>query len=328
MQILMSKAAHGRVGSRLAAVAPTADVITVDAGETYERAGQAIDVAAVDPEVIWFSLDSYAGGLMGTLVGRALKSPSARWVQVFSAGIDAPIFRTILEKGLRMSRSSAQAIPIAEYVVAHALSLQVPIEAQAALQRERTWKSTPYRELAKTHWVLIGYGNIGREIATRIKPFGVHLTVIRHSAGAAELADRTLALKDLPRVLPETDVVVLAPALNDETRGMCDEAFFKAMKPGSILINIGRGGLVDEDALRAGLDRDQPAHAVLDVFQTEPLPADSWFWDHPKVRASAHTSNSGDGNLGRGDALFLENLRRYLAKEPLLNEAHPSEVGL
>ncbi len=109
---------------------------------------------------------------------------------------------------------------------------------------------------------------------------------------------------------------------------MCDAAFFQALKPGAILLNIGRGGLVDEDALKAGLDRDQPAHAVLDVFQTEPLPADSWFWDHPKVRVSAHTSNSGDGNLGRGDALFLENLRRYLAKEPLLNEADPSEVGL
>jgi len=84
----------------------------------------------------------------------------------------------------------------------------------------------------------------------------------------------------------------------------------------------------DEDALRAGLERDQPACAVLDVFQTEPLPTDSWLWDHPKVRVSAHTSNSGDGNLGRGDELFLENLRRYLAQEPLLNEADPSEVGL
>jgi phosphoglycerate dehydrogenase-like enzyme len=129
-------------------------------------------------------------------------------------------------------------------------------------------------------------------------------------------------------VLPEADVVVLACALNDETRGMCDEAFFRAMKPGAVLINIGRGGLVDEDALRSGLDRDQPGHAVLDVFRTEPLPADSWFWDHPKVRVSAHTSNSGDGNAGRGDELFLENLRRYLAKEPLLNEADPREVGL
>ncbi len=328
MQILMTKAAHERVGERLAAIAPDAEVITVAPGETYERAGQPIAVEAVDPEAIWFSLDSYVSGLMGALVGRTLKSASPRWVQVFSAGIDAPIFRTIMEKGLRLSRSGAQAIPIAEYVVAHALSLQVPIQAQADLQRAHQWKSTPYRELAHTKWLLIGYGNIGREITMRIKPFGVDLTVIRHSPGAAELADRTLGLKDLHGVLPDADVVVLAPALNDETRGMCDAAFFKAMKPGAILINIGRGGLVDEDALRAGLDRDQPAHAVLDVFQTEPLPADSWFWDHPKIRVSAHTSNSGDGNAARGDELFLENLRRYIAKEPLLNEAHPSEVGI
>jgi phosphoglycerate dehydrogenase-like enzyme len=328
MQILMSKAAHGRVGGRLATIAPDVQVVTVAPGEVYELAGKPIDVEAVDPEAIWFSLDSWGGGLMGALVGRTLKAPSPRWVQVFSAGIDAPIFKTIMEKGLRLSRSGAQAIPIAEYVVAHALSLQVPIEAQAAFQRERTWKSTPYRELARTNWLLIGYGNIGSEIAKRIKPFGVDLTVVRHSPGAAELADRTLTLKDLPGALPGADVVVLAPALNDETRRMCDAAFFKAMKPGAILINIGRGGLVDEDALRAGLDRDQPAHAVLDVFATEPLPADSWFWDHPKVRVSAHTSNSGDGNAARGDELFLENLRRYLAKEPLLNEADPREVGL
>jgi phosphoglycerate dehydrogenase-like enzyme len=176
---------------------------------------------------------------------------------------------------------------------------------------------------------MAGFGNIGHEIARRIKPFGVHLTVVRRSPAAdGDLADKVITLADMARELPQTDVVVLACALNDETRGMCDDAFFRAMKPGAILINIGRGGLVNEDALKAGLDRDQPAHAVLDVFQTEPLPAESWLWDHPKVRVSAHTSNSGDGNLGRGDDLFLENLRRYLAKEPLLNEAHPSEVGL
>jgi phosphoglycerate dehydrogenase-like enzyme len=152
--------------------------------------------------------------------------------------------------------------------------------------------------------------------------------VVRRSAQAKDLADRTVSQAELPQVLPHADVVVLAPALTDETRGMADAAFFAAMKPGAILINIGRGGLVDEDALRAGLDRDQPAHAVLDVFATEPLPKDSWFWDHPKVRVSGHTSNSGDGNLGRGDDLFVENLRRFLGGEPLLNEAEPREVGL
>ncbi|MDB5434813.1 MAG: hypothetical protein JWR47_1070 [Phenylobacterium sp.] len=329
MQILMTKAAYGRIADRLPAVAPHAEVVTAVSADAYEHNGQPIAVEDVDPEVVWLSLDSFATGTLGQLFGRLMKTEAPRWTQIMAAGIDNPMFRSIMEKGVRISKSSAQATPIAEYVVAHALSLQVPIEAQAALQKKHEWKNTPYRELGRTRWVLVGFGNIGHEIARRIKPFGVDLTVVRRNPAAeGDLADRVIGLSELAGVLPDTDVIVLACALNDETRGMCDAAFFQALKPGAILINIGRGGLVDEEALRVGLDRDQPAHAVLDVFQTEPLPADSWFWDHPKVRVSAHTSNSGDGNLARGDDLFLENLRRYLAKEPLLNEADPSEVGL
>jgi phosphoglycerate dehydrogenase-like enzyme len=328
MQILMTKAAYGRVGDRVAKVAPGAEVVIAGPDDAYELNGKPIDKDAIDPEVVWLSLDSYASGTLGSLYGRLMKAQAPRWTQIMAAGIDNPIFRNIMEKGVRLSKSSAQATPIAEYVVAHALSLQTPIGAQADLQLKREWKSTPYRELGNTRWVLVGFGNIGHEIAKRIKPFGVDLTVIRRSIAPDPLADRVRPFSDLARTLPDADVIVLACALNDETRNMCDAAFFKALKPGAILINIGRGGLVDEDALKAGLETDQPAHAVLDVFQTEPLPADSWIWDHPKIRVSAHTSNSGDGNLGRGDELFLENLRRYLAKEPLLNEADPREVGL
>ncbi|HEX3364885.1 D-2-hydroxyacid dehydrogenase [Phenylobacterium sp.] len=329
MQILMTKAAFGRVGERLAKVAPAAQVVTAGADDAYELNGKPIDKDAIDPEVVWLSLDSYASGTLGGLYGRLMKAEAPRWTQIMAAGIDNPIFRNILEKGVRLSKSSAQATPIAEYVVAHALSLQVPISQAAALQARHEWKSTPYHEVAKTRWLMAGFGNIGHEIARRIKPFGVHLTVVRRSPAAeGDLVDQVITLKDIKAELPQADVVVLACALNEETRNMCDDGFFRAMKPGAVLINIGRGGLVDEDALKAGLDRDQPGHAVLDVFQTEPLSAESWFWDHPKVRVTAHSSNSGDGNLGRGDELFLENLRRYLAKEPLLNEADRSEVGL
>jgi phosphoglycerate dehydrogenase-like enzyme len=328
MQILMTKAASDRVRTRMASIAPDAEIVSVVSADAYERDGRPIGVEDVDPEVVWLSLDSYASGMLGQLFGRLMKTEAPRWTQIMAAGIDNPMFRSIMEKGVRLSKSSAQATPIAEYVVAHALSLQVPIQQQAALQARHEWKNTPYRELAHTRWLLVGFGNIGHEIARRIKPFGVDLTVVRRSRAPDTLADRVIGMSEMVGALPEADVVVLACALNEETRDMGDAAFFRAMKPGAILINIGRGGLVDEGALKAGLDRDQPAHAVLDVFQTEPLPADSWFWDHPKVRVSAHTSNSGDGNLGRGDELFLENLRRYLAKEPLLNEADPSEVGL
>lgn len=325
----MTKAAHERVGGRLATLVPDAQVVTTVDADSFELDGRPVAADDIDPEVVWLSLDSYASGTLRPLYSRLMKSPAARWTQIMAAGIDNPMFRAIMEKGVRISKSSAQATPIAEYVVAHALSLLVPIPQQAALQAKREWKSTPYRELGHTRWLMCGFGNIGHEIARRIKPFGVHLTVVRRSPAAdGDLADQVITLADIGGELPQADVVVLACALNDETRNMCDAAFFAALKPGAILINIGRGGLVDEDALRAGLDRDQPAHAVLDVFATEPLPTDSWLWDHPKVRVTAHTSNSGDGNLGRGDSLFLENLRRYLAREPLLNEADPREVGL
>ena len=190
------------------------------------------------------------------------------------------------------------------------------------------WKRVDFREVASTRWLMLGFGNIGREIAQRLKPFGAHLTVVRRSNAADPLVDAVHPASDLPRLLPDADVVVLAAPLNDETRDLAGEAFFQAMKPGAILINIARGEIVDEDALRRGLDRDQPARAVLDVFRTEPLPADHWAWDHPKVRLTAHTSNAGDGLLARGDALFLDNLRRYMAGEPLRNEATKAEVGL
>ncbi|MCI3133027.1 D-2-hydroxyacid dehydrogenase [Phenylobacterium aquaticum] len=328
MQLLMSAAAFERVKDRISPFAPGLDIITAVGPDSFQRNGADYPAASVDPDIVWTTLDAYAGGQMPALIGAILKGTKPCWLQTFNAGLDAPIFKSIMAKGVRISKSNAQAVAIAEYVVGHALSLILPIDRARALQAEKSWKPTPYREVSQSRWTLIGYGSIGREIAQRVKSFGAHLTVVRRHVGSDDLADLVTDMSALPEVLPQSDVVVLACALTDETRGMANAGFFAAMKPGSILINIGRGGLVDEDALRVGLDTDQPAHAVLDVFAVEPLPQDSWIWEHPKIRVTAHTSNSGLGTPGRGDDLFVANLKRYLNGEPLLNEAHPSEVGL
>ena len=121
-------------------------------------------------------------------------------------------------------------------------------------------------------------------------------------------------------------MVVLSAPLTAETRGIAGAAMFAEMKPGSILVNVGRGGLVNEPALLAALEKGVPEHAVLDVFAAEPLPADSPFWDHPRVSLTAHASAFGSGNAARNDALFVENVRRYVAGEPLISEVDSKDV--
>lgn len=329
MPLLLTQAAFDRVKDRIAPLTGELDVITVTAPDSYVLKGQPIDAEAVKPEIVWASQESWRSGLLPSLFRPILNGGGAtRWMQSFAAGLDTPIFKSILQTGARLTKSNAQAIPIAEYVVSHALSLIAPIEAQARLQAKKEWADTPYREIGATRWVMVGYGSIGHEIARRIKPFGVHLTVVRRNPAPDDLVDAVVGQDALPQLLPDADVVVVACPLNDDTRHLINAHSLALLKPGAILINIGRGGLIDEAALKVGLDRRQPGRAVLDVFETEPLPQDSWLWTHPQVRVSAHTSHSGDGTAARGDTLFVDNLRRYLAGEPLLNEAHPSEAGL
>jgi phosphoglycerate dehydrogenase-like enzyme len=328
MQLLIAKSAYDRIRPRLVEVAPNLDIITVTGPDAFERAGQKIAPEAANPDLVWLSYDTLAGGLVPVFLQRLLQANNPKWAQIMFAGLDNPVFKQVMAKGIRLSKSSAQAIPIAEHVIAHAFALIVPIDSQREAQAKKEWRRTPFREIGQTRWTVIGFGSIGKGIAQRIKPFGTHLTVVRRSPAPDPLADAVIDMSGLPGALPQSDVVVLANSLNDDTKGMANDRFFGAMKDGSILINIARGALIDDAALQRGLAQNKPAHAVLDVFDVEPLPSDSWMWTHPKVRISGHTSNAGSGTPGRGDILFLENLKRYLAGEPLLNEAHKSEVGL
>jgi phosphoglycerate dehydrogenase-like enzyme len=171
-----------------------------------------------------------------------------------------------------------------------------------------------------SRWLIVGYGAIGEAVAQRAKGFGAHVTGVRRSAPASFIADAMATPAQLPQLLPESDVVVLTMPKTAETENTVDAKFFAAMKPGSVLVNVGRGAVVDDDALRAALDSGKPERAILDVFRQEPLPADSWFWDHPRVTMTPHNSAASSGIVARGDALFIDNLNRYLAGQPMRNE--------
>lgn len=324
MQALLMRSSFDLIAGRLSAVAPDLDVVVLEADRTMTLRGAPFDPAGLSAEIYWLTVDAFGGqgaGYFPTLIA----SPHARWVQTVFAGLDNPVFKPL--QRLTVTNSSAQAPAIAEYVTIHALSLLHPIAGQAAVQADHAWTPVAFREVAQTRWLIVGFGNIGREIAVRAKAFGAGVEVVRRSPDAEGLADAVCTLADLPSRLPEADVVVLACALNEETRDLADSAFFAAMKPGSILINIGRGGLLDEDALRTALESGRPAHAVLDVFRTEPLPADNWMWDHPQVRVTAHASNRGELTGARGQTLFLDNLARYLRGEPLRNVMRAQDIG-
>ena len=152
------------------------------------------------------------------------------------------------------------------------------------------------------------------------------MTGVRRNPAPEPCADRIAAPSELLDLLPDADVWVLCAPATAETRHIAGAAAFARMKKGSILVNVGRGALVDEPALLAALDAGAPGHAVLDVFEAEPQPPDSSFWDHPQVTMTPHSSGMSAGNPVRNDATFLENLRRFLAGEPLEGEARPEDV--
>jgi phosphoglycerate dehydrogenase-like enzyme len=302
MQVLMSKAALKRIGARLKHAASFAEALTIDKSGAIWRDG--VVVAEAAPQIAWLSRDMHATPTLEAIVRYIQRSESIRVVQTYQAGLDNPFYAAMAARNIRIVQSTAQAPAIAEYVVAHALSLLHPIETQAALQAKRAWARTPFREIAGMHVALIGFGAIGQEIERRLRAFGSRITIVRRTP-----AEGQISLSESPHALPSADLVILACALNDETRGLAGAAFFAALKPGAVLINVARGAIVDEDALRNGLSRQQPGFAVLDVFQDEPLAPDAWFWTHPRVRVTAHCANDGDGVTERGDQLFLRTLK-------------------
>jgi phosphoglycerate dehydrogenase-like enzyme len=121
-------------------------------------------------------------------------------------------------------------------------------------------------------------------------------------------------------------VVVLACASNAETRNLVDSHFLQAMKDKSVLVNIARGDLVVEADLQQALDAGKPEYAILDVFNDEPPAAESWVWHHPRVLLTPHTSNAGSGMRARSTAIFLDNLQRMVADEPLLNQVSRRDI--
>jgi phosphoglycerate dehydrogenase-like enzyme len=271
------------------------------------------------------------------------RAPRLRWVHSATAGVERVLTPAALHRGLTITNARGVfSRPIAEYVITMVLAVSRRLPGILELQRERTWQPLEGVEMRDVTIGIAGYGSIGRAVASLAASFGARVVATRrrpdeprglewHDSGGAgepgespsndpDGAGELLGGPDaLPRLLAESDFVVLALPLTPETEGVIDDAALASIKRGAWLINIARGRLVDDRALERALRRGQLGGAVLDTFREEPLPRESPLWDVPNLIVTPHTSWSTGGAIDRSIALFCANLERYRAGEPLLN---------
>ncbi len=275
------------------------------------------------PDAAWLNTDVWLSDRSGAFADIIKQAPTLNWLQSAAAGTDLPVIQAVLAKGARLCTSHVQASAIAESVIGRILALFQHENERATAQAAHRWQVLPFRELLGSKWLIVGFGAIGEAIAERVRPFGAEVVGIRRTQSAHALADRIAAPCDLAQELSEADIVVLCLPLDSNVH-LFDAEMLGNMKRGSILVNVARGAIVDTAALLAALDDNRIGSAILDVFETEPLPENSPLWSHPRATISAHCTALGMGSAQRGDALFIDNFGRFLRGEPLRWEFSPA----
>jgi phosphoglycerate dehydrogenase-like enzyme len=300
--------------ARVRAAAPDMRVVVTEERAAIESLLDEIEIAAG-----WFPHD---------LIARA---PGLRWLQQWGAGADWLLREP---EAARMdftltNASGVHAIPISEQIMAYLLAFARQLPAAIRAQERATWQKTSRNqvfELAGKTMLLIGVGAIGERTAAIASALGMRVLGIRRdpardAPGVAAMyaPDRLLDL------LPEADFVVLTAPLSRATQGMIGERELRAMKDTAYIVNIGRGGTIQEHALIQALREGWIAGAGLDVFVEEPLPASSPLWAMENVIITAHYAGITPHYDERALAIFLDNLRRYQAGEPLRNVVDKAE---
>jgi phosphoglycerate dehydrogenase-like enzyme len=239
-----------------------------------------------------------------------------RWIHSVAAGVDEfPAWIHDVEV-VTCGRGSNSA-PIAEYVLASLLAVEKHLD-NIWIKDAAGWQRRELGTLDGKTLGLLGYGSIGQAVAARAAPFGMRILATRRAPADAPGPDASGAsFVSLDTLLGESDHLVIALPLTNATSGLIGKAALARVKPGVHVVNISRGRILDDAALLAALERRQVGFATLDVTEPEPLPAGHPLYAHPRVHLSPHVSWTS-GDRGRSVAgLFVENLRRFLAGEPL-----------
>jgi phosphoglycerate dehydrogenase-like enzyme len=247
-------------------------------------------------------------------------SDRLRWVAAPTAGVDWLLFPGLVDSDVLVTNAAGVFDDaMAEYTLALVSAITVGLPGTLRLQARREWRHRETSRLAGRRAVILGAGGIGRAIARTLGRCGLSAQCVGRQARVDPAVGPVAALADLPGLLPGADFVVLALPLTDATRGLIGAAELARMDAGAWLINVGRGAVVDEDALLAALRAGTVGGAALDVFTDEPLPPTAPWWDLPNVIVSPHMSGDFRGWEQALTGLFLDQLRRWQAGRPLLN---------
>jgi phosphoglycerate dehydrogenase-like enzyme len=245
------------------------------------------------------------------------------WVHFVGTGIDRFDVPRLARGRVFTNSRGAVEVPISEWVLSVLLLHEKRLENVFIHEPPARWPvRTPLGTLYGKQIALLGLGAIGAGIVARALPFGAKVRALRHSSAPSPVAGVEL-VATFDALIDGADQLVIAAPLTPSTRHILNARAFELAKPGLHVVNIARGELIDQDALRDALDREIVSAASLDAVTPEPLPAGHWLYSHPKVRLSPHISWSWPGAQDAIGRIFADNLRRYLSGQPLANAIDP-----
>lgn len=251
-----------------------------------------------------------------------------RWIHTSTAGFDWVIVPEVLERKITITRSAAsKAIPIAEYVVAYIFFMAKRFNMLTRAQSAHEWTRPDTDEVRGRTVGIVGAGAIGSELARLCSGLGMKVIGTKRDVVPLPFFDEVLPANELPRLLTESDYVVLTSPLTPETKGMIGEAQLRMMKSSAFLLNVARGALIDEAVLVRALEEGWIAGACLDAFDEEPLPPENPLWGLERAFITPHASWGSPRSMDYVLDEFLVNLERYINGEELLNQPRNLELG-
>jgi D-2-hydroxyacid dehydrogenase (NADP+) len=255
------------------------------------------------------------------------KAIHLRWVHSLSAGVDRLLFPELVSSGVVLTCTKGIHAPtMAQHAMALMLALARRLDFFVRAQAEARWVTNierpPLHDLQGKTLAIVGLGAVGREIVRLALPFGMSAVAARRhrEQDGSSNVDRVFGPDELSAMLSQADVVVVTCPLTPETAGLFGREAFAAMRPGAWLINLARGGVVQEEALVAALEEGRLGGAALDVFAREPLPSESPLWGMERVIITPHLSVASQETQKRAIALACENFRRFVGGQPLLSQ--------